>query len=68
MFEEFVMVGNAEHVASRMRPYAEAGAEHVNFADMTGLTFSGEETGRLLTGELGRLAGFLGPMGPRSIS
>jgi phthiodiolone/phenolphthiodiolone dimycocerosates ketoreductase len=55
MFEEYVLVGNAEEVAERLKPYARAGLDHLVFSDLTSLSFDMQEAGRLLVAGLGRL-------------
>ena len=62
MVEEAVMIGNADDIAKRILPYAEAGLDHVVFADLTGFTFSAAETGQLLSSELSKLRQALAPM------
>lgn len=53
--EEFMLMGNAEEIAQHMRPYAEAGLEHALLSDITGFTYSLEETHRLMKSELAHL-------------
>jgi len=43
MFEEWVMLGSAEEVATRLKPYADAGLEHVVLADMSALAYAPED-------------------------
>ena len=54
MVEEFALIGNADEIADRLRPYAAAGAEHVLIGDVTGTTYAPEEAVRYM-GELARL-------------
>jgi phthiodiolone/phenolphthiodiolone dimycocerosates ketoreductase len=58
MFEDFVLMGNAEEVAGRLRPYAEAGLDHVVLADMSSVAVGPEESQRAF-GEMARLTGLL---------
>ena len=62
MMEDYLLIGNAEDIAARLQPYAEAGAEHVILGDFTGLTFAPTEAGRLLTTQMGRLRQLLSAM------
>ena len=62
MMEEYLLVGNADDIAARLRPYAEAGMEHVILGDFTGLTYAPAEAGRLLTTEMARLKQLLAGM------
>ncbi len=62
LVEDYMMIGNAEDIARRMRPYVEGGVEHLILGDFTGLTFAPEETGRLITTQLGRLRQLLAAM------
>ena len=63
MFEDFVLIGNAEDVAARLTPYAEAGLEHVVLADMSSLVAGPEESARAFA-ELGSLTARLHELGP----
>ena len=54
LVEEFVMLGNAEEIAARLKPYAEAGLEHVVLADLTAMTYAPEDAAAAL-GELFKL-------------
>jgi phthiodiolone/phenolphthiodiolone dimycocerosates ketoreductase len=54
LFEEFVIVGNAQEVAAHIEPLARAGAQHVVLADVTGTTYDPSEAAKHL-GELGKL-------------
>lgn len=58
MVEELALLGNAADIASRLRPYAEAGLQHVVLCDITGLCQAPADTVRLM-GELGRLRSLL---------
>jgi phthiodiolone/phenolphthiodiolone dimycocerosates ketoreductase len=62
MMEDYLLLGNADEIAARLRPYAEAGLEHVVLGDFTGLTFAPEEAGRLLTTQMARLRQLLSAM------
>jgi phthiodiolone/phenolphthiodiolone dimycocerosates ketoreductase len=42
LFEEFVILGNAEEIAARLQPYVEAGCEHLILGDATGFAVSPE--------------------------
>jgi phthiodiolone/phenolphthiodiolone dimycocerosates ketoreductase len=48
LLEDFVMIGNAEEVAARIRPFIEAGAEHLLLADVTATTYEPAEAVRHL--------------------
>ena len=63
LVEEFVMLGNAEEIAARLEPYAEAGLEHVVLADLTATTYAPEDVAAAL-GELFKLKPLLEPMRP----
>jgi len=54
-------MGNAEEVAARVKPFVEAGAQHVLLADVTGTTYEPAEAARHY-GELARLKMLLGAM------
>ena len=54
MVDEFVLMGTAEEVAARIRPFAEAGAQHLLLADVTGMTYAPEDAARHLA-ELAKL-------------
>jgi phthiodiolone/phenolphthiodiolone dimycocerosates ketoreductase len=58
MYEEHVLVGNADEIAARLRLYADAGCEHFILADMTGLAVSPGESARLMP-QLSRLRALL---------
>ena len=63
LFEEFVIVGNAAEVAERVKPFAEAGAEHLLLADLTGTTYEPQEAQRYLR-ELAQLKPLLSAFHP----
>jgi phthiodiolone/phenolphthiodiolone dimycocerosates ketoreductase len=44
MLEELVLCGSGEEIAARLRPYADAGAEHMILCDATGLCMAPEKT------------------------
>ena len=44
LVEELVWMGNAEEIAERIAPYAEAGTTHLMLGDVTGLTYTPAET------------------------
>lgn len=56
LVEELAWFGNADEIAARLKPYAEAGAEHVVLGDVTGTTYAPAETMRVLGAQLPRLA------------
>jgi phthiodiolone/phenolphthiodiolone dimycocerosates ketoreductase len=58
MFEDFVLMGNADDISERLRPYAEAGLEHVVLADMSSLVAGPEDAARAFQ-ELARLTSIL---------
>lgn len=58
MFEDFVLIGNADDIATRLAPYAEAGLEHVVLADMSSVAVAPEEAAKALA-EITRLTGLL---------
>lgn len=59
LVEELAWFGNADEIAGRLKPYAEAGAQHVVLGDVTGTTYAPAETARVLGGQLPRLAELL---------
>jgi len=61
MFEDFVLMGNADEVAERLRPYADAGLEQVVLADMSSVAV-GPEEGERAFAEMARLTGLLHEM------
>jgi phthiodiolone/phenolphthiodiolone dimycocerosates ketoreductase len=61
LFEEFVIVGNADEVARRVKPFAEIGAVHLLLADITGTTYEPQEAQRHLS-ELAKLKPLLEEM------
>ena len=61
LVEEFLMIGNAEEIAARLRPYAEIGMEHPVFGDVTGTTYAPEDA-QLALGELVKLGELLRAM------
>jgi phthiodiolone/phenolphthiodiolone dimycocerosates ketoreductase len=42
LLEEMVMIGNADEIATNMKPYADAGLEHLVLADLSPLTHAPE--------------------------
>ena len=62
MCEESILMGNADEIAPRVRPYAEAGVGHLILSDVTGFTYSAEETQRLMERELVKLVQCLAAM------
>ena len=62
MVEEFIYVGNAEEIAARLKPFADAGLEHIVPADFTGMAYPPDEAGRLLMTETARLTKLLQAM------
>lgn len=42
LLEEFVMIGNADEIAANMKPYGDAGLEHLVVADLSPLTHAPE--------------------------
>jgi phthiodiolone/phenolphthiodiolone dimycocerosates ketoreductase len=61
MFEDFVLMGNAEEVAERLRPYADAGLEHVVLADMSSVAVGPQEAERAFA-EMAKLTAMLHAM------
>jgi phthiodiolone/phenolphthiodiolone dimycocerosates ketoreductase len=55
LVEELGWFGNADEIAARLKPYAEAGASHVVLGDVTGTTYAPTETARVLGQQLPRL-------------
>jgi phthiodiolone/phenolphthiodiolone dimycocerosates ketoreductase len=58
MVEAFIMMGNADELATQLAPYRERGLEHLVIADTTGLT-QDPETAASLMPELVKLKAFL---------
>ena len=61
MFDEWVMLGNAEEIAARLEPFAQAGLEHVVLADMSAIALAPEDAPAAL-GQLASLAPMLKEM------
>ena len=59
LVEELAWLGNAEEIAERIAPYAEAGATHLMLGDVTGTTYAPEESARVLGEQLPRLKALL---------
>jgi phthiodiolone/phenolphthiodiolone dimycocerosates ketoreductase len=55
LVEELAWLGNADEIAARLAPYAEAGARHVVLGDLTGTTYTPTETMRIVGDQLPRL-------------
>jgi phthiodiolone/phenolphthiodiolone dimycocerosates ketoreductase len=58
LVEEFLMIGNAEEIAARLKPYTEIGLEHVVLGDVTGTTYAPQDAVTAL-GELAKLKALL---------
>jgi phthiodiolone/phenolphthiodiolone dimycocerosates ketoreductase len=54
MLDERLLIGNAEEIAKRLGPFADAGLEHVVICDITGMVYPPEEAAVQL-GELAKL-------------
>lgn len=59
LVEELVWLGNAEEIAERITPYAEAGATHLMLGDVSGITYEPEEAARVIGEQLPRLKALL---------
>lgn len=61
MFEEWVMIGNAEEIAARLEPFAKVGLQHVVLADMSAIALAPEDAPAAL-GQLAALTPMLQAM------
>jgi phthiodiolone/phenolphthiodiolone dimycocerosates ketoreductase len=59
LVEELAWLGNAEEIAERIAPYAEAGATHLMLGDVTGTTHAPQEAARVIGEQLPRLKALL---------
>jgi phthiodiolone/phenolphthiodiolone dimycocerosates ketoreductase len=59
LVEELAWLGNAEEIAERITPYAEAGATHLMLGDVSGITYAPEEAARVIGEQLPRLKALL---------
>jgi phthiodiolone/phenolphthiodiolone dimycocerosates ketoreductase len=55
LVEELAWLGNAEEIADRIAPFAEAGATHLMLGDVTGTTYTPQDAMRVLGTELPKL-------------
>jgi phthiodiolone/phenolphthiodiolone dimycocerosates ketoreductase len=55
LVEELAWLGNAEEIAARIEPYAQAGATHLMLGDVTGTTYAPADAQRVLGEQLPRL-------------
>jgi phthiodiolone/phenolphthiodiolone dimycocerosates ketoreductase len=55
LVEELAWLGNAEEIADRIAPFAEAGATHLMLGDVTGTTYAPQDSMRVLGSELPKL-------------
>ena len=55
LVEELAWLGNADEIAERIAPYAEAGASHLLLGDVTGTTYAPQEAARVIGEQLPRL-------------
>jgi phthiodiolone/phenolphthiodiolone dimycocerosates ketoreductase len=55
LLEELAWIGSAEEIAERLRPFAEAGASHIVLGDLTGTTYTPEDSAQVLGAQLPRL-------------
>jgi hypothetical protein len=67
MFEDFILMGNADDIAERLRPYAAAGLEFVLLADMSSVVVRPEDAARAFQ-ELHRLTQLLHDLTPATAS
>jgi phthiodiolone/phenolphthiodiolone dimycocerosates ketoreductase len=59
LVEELAWLGNAEEIAERIAPFAQAGATHLMLGDVTGTTYAPADAARVLGAQLPRLKALL---------
>jgi phthiodiolone/phenolphthiodiolone dimycocerosates ketoreductase len=59
LVEELAWLGNAEEIADRIKPFAAAGATHLMLGDVTGTTYTPEDSMRVLGTQLPSLKSLL---------